>query len=1000
MGSEIEKIAVIGMACRYPGADNIDEYWNNLLSGKETIKRFNNDELKDYEIDFDELKKNPKYIPARGILNDIDKFDAGFFGFSPNEAKHTDPQHRLWLETVWDAFENAGCDPFKYNGAVGVYTGSYTNTYLINNILRDPKKLENYIRLRNAESYQLMTSNNSAYIPTKTAFTFNLKGPAINVQTACSTSLVAISQACNSLFVYESDICVAGGVCILTPQQSGYIYQEGSIPSPDGHCRPFDAEANGTVFSNGVGVVILKRLEDAIKDKDNIYAVINGWALNNDGNKKVSFTAPSIDGQAEAILMAQDFNNTSAENISYIEAHGTATNLGDAIEVAALSKAFDQSTQKKQFCGIGSVKSNLGHTDTASGVASFIKLCLSAYHKVIPPTLNFKNPNPNIDFENSPFYVLDKKLKWESDNKLIMGVSSFGMGGTNSHVIVEEPPQRKNEQLSPKKKNYIIPLSAKTDSALETRKSQLIEFVKNNPDTNIDNLCFTLWNGRSYMKHRAVTVVNSLEELKSDALKFDHKISEENISSIAFMFPGEESHYFSMGYEFYKVNGYFRALVDEGLSIYKQETGINLKEILFGLEDSEESEIKFSEASIDQPALFIIEYSLAKTLIENKIKPKYLIGHGIGEYTAACIAGVFDYSTGLKIVIKRGQLIQSTQSGNMLAALCSKQKLIDIGDPTYEIAAENGPNNCTISFEPEYHKQIAQKLDENHIACIPLNTSYAFNSKAFDPILNEFESYINTFELKSPSLPFISCYTGEFILDNQATSGEYWAKQLRNTILFYKGIKTILSNEQVFFIEVGPNSHLISMLKVIPEFKTKKATVTTFVKRDVYTESLMLEKVQGNIWAGMEFTPDLSIIDDNTKKIPLPTYPYEKQRYWIDYKASEGYSKADDHVKIEGDNNVSDLQKSIINVWKDYLSIQNINPNDDFFKISGNTSIAISIADKINEMYGISFDLRKFINNPTVIDIAQYIEIYNSSSKAEVPITDDNLGNKTITGEI
>jgi phthiocerol/phenolphthiocerol synthesis type-I polyketide synthase E len=601
----MEKIAVIGMACRYPGANNIEDFWKNLIDGKETIKRFSDSELREFEINFDELKKNPKYVPARGVLDNIDNFDAAFFGFSPNVAANTDPQHRIWLETVWDAFENAGCDPFTYKGAIGVYAGGYINTYLLNNILRDPVKFENFIRLRTTESFQLMTGNDIAYLPTKTAYKFNLRGPAINIQTACSTSLVAISQACHSLFSYESDICVAGGVCVVVPQESGYIYQEGAIPSPDGHCRPFDANASGTVFSNGVGVVILKRLEDALKDNDTIYAVVNGWALNNDGNKKVSYTAPGIDGQTEAILMAQDFNDVSAEDFGYIEAHGTATNLGDPIEITALTKAFSRSTSKKQFCGIGSVKSNIGHTDAAAGVASFIKVCLSAYYKMIPPTLHYKTPNPYIDFKNTPFYVVDKLTKWESSKKLVMGVSSFGIGGTNSHVIIEEPP-RINKENSISLKNYIIPLSAKTSTALENRKGQLIDFIKNNPGLNIDDLAFTLWKGRNHMKYRASAVVQTTNELISDNLTFETNISDEKISSLAFMFPGQGAQYINMGRGLYKSNNNFRILVDEGFSILESETGVNLKEILFDSADQEASEKKLAETSLTQPAIFII----------------------------------------------------------------------------------------------------------------------------------------------------------------------------------------------------------------------------------------------------------------------------------------------------------------------------------------------------------------------------------------------------------
>ncbi|MGQ1787243.1 beta-ketoacyl synthase N-terminal-like domain-containing protein [Saccharicrinis sp. GN24d3] len=983
MGSEMEKIAVIGMACRYPGANNIEEYWTNLINGKETIKHFTDEELRNSEINFDELKKDPKFIGARGVLDNIDKFDAKFFDFSPYDATNTDPQHRVWLETVWDAFENAGCDPITSKEAIGVFAGGYINTYLLNNILRDPNKLENFIRLRTTESFQIMTGNDISFLPTKTAYKFNLRGPAINVQTACSTSLVAISQACQSLFSYESDICVAGGVCILTPQETGYIHQEGAIPSPDGHCRPFDEEANGTVFSNGVGVVILKRLEDAIKDKDHIYAVVNGWALNNDGNKKVSYTAPSVDGQAEAILMAQGFNEVSAEDIGYVEAHGTATNLGDPIEITALTKAFARSTSKKQYCGIGSVKSNIGHTDAAAGIASFIKVCLAAYNKIIPASLNYNKPNPHIDFKNTPFFVADKPIEWNSDKKLIMGISSFGLGGTNSHVIVEEPPHN-HEEIETPPKNYILPFSAKSASALQERKKSVLEFVKNHPKIRIDDLAHTLWNGRNHMKYRSSVVVKSMDELLSGDIKFDTKVSDENTNSITFMFPGQGAQYYRMGYEFYQVNDEFKSLVDQGFSLLKEETGINLGELLFRAPTPEEAEKKLVETSLTQPALFIVEYAMAKSLLKKDIEPKYLIGHSIGEYAAACIAGIFDFESALRIVIKRGQLMQSMQPGKMIAALCSKDKLIAIGNSLFEVAAENAPTNCTISFEVENQEKIGEILDENEVAWIALNTSHAFHSEAFDPILEEFANYVNSFTLSTPKIPVISCHTGKFLKDEESVSGSYWAKQLRNTVKFYKGINSILNIEPSFFIEVGPNTHLSSILKVIPEYENKKAYSETFGRRNNPSEPYIIEKVKGNIWAGIEaYLPDLGFIHPQAKKIVLPNYPFERERYWIDYKSD----KKTDTVKHSptrnevGVGNV-DLQNAIIDIWKDYLGLKDIKPTDDFFDLGGTSLLAISTSEIIKNKFKIDFGLRLFMENSTVNSIVELIEANTVTEEA------------------
>lgn len=882
MSTESEKIAVIGMACRFPGAKNLEEYWQNLVSGKETISHFSFDEVKVNEPNFVELKKDSNYVRARGVLNDVDKFDASFFGYTPHDASLTDPQHRVWLETVWDGFENAGCNPFAYKGAIGVFAGSFINTYLLNNVLQNKEQFDNYVRLRTTESFQLLTANDAGFMPTKTAYNFNLKGPAINVQTACSTSLVAISQACQSLYTYESDICIAGGVSILTPQKTGYIYQEGAIPSPDGHCRPFDKDGKGTVMSNGVGVVILKRLEDALQDNDHIHAVIDGWGINNDGSNKVSYMAPSVDGQAEAIVMAQSLAGVNPENIAYIEAHGTGTPLGDPIEVAALTKAFNLNTNKKQFCGIGSVKSNIGHTDAAAGIASFIKVCLSAYHKKIPATLNFKSPNPHINFGDSPFYVVDKLIEWNTSQKLIMGVSSFGIGGTNSHILVEEPPKKEEVRLN-NENALIIPLSAKTPEALEQRKKDFIYFIQHNQNLPISDIAHTLWKGRNHMKYRSTAIANSINELLNDQALFVDGQAAGKINSIAFIFPGQGAQYVNMGRHFYNNNELFKDLVDKGCNQYFLETNQNLKELIFNSTDEEIADNILNQTQITQPALFIIEYSLAKVLIHNNIIPNYFLGHSIGEFAGACLSGVFDYETGLKIVTKRAQLMQQMPIGKMYAVKCSKKKLNRISNSLFEIAAENAPESCTISFELEKTDAIKTLFELHEIQYIPLNTSHAFHSKAFEPIIEEFSKYISQFQLNAPKIPVISCLTGILLSEEQAKSGEYWAQQLRNTVLFNKGISTIVETENVLFVEIGPNTHLSSILRCRTELSKKVKLIYT-LGGPTNKENFILERTISSIWMNSNnFLPPTNFVGGNGgRKIVLPGYPFERKRYWIE----------------------------------------------------------------------------------------------------------------------
>jgi acyl transferase domain-containing protein/acyl carrier protein len=1003
MNNNTNKIAVIGMACRFPDAESVDEYWNNLLQGKDCMTRLNDEDIAKVEPYFDSVKDDPDYIRVKGIIRNIDKFDEAFFGMTPREAADTDPQQRIWLETAWQALEDAGCDPSTYSGAIGVYAGGSSSSYLINNILRDPARMEDYLRPGNAESGQVSTVNDISYLPTKTAYHFDLKGPAVFVQTACSTSMVAIIEACKSLYSYESDICLAGGVRILVPQEKGYLFQEGSISSPDGHCRPFDASANGTASGNGLGVVVLKRLEDAINDHDNIYAVVSGWALNNDGKNKVSFAAPSIDGQAEVIMMAQSFAEVSPEEIGYVEAHGTATHIGDPIEVAALTKAFSANTKKKQYCGLGSVKSNIGHTDAAAGVASFIKACLSAYYKKIPGTINYKSPNPLLDLENTPFYVLDHVKEWNDKKPLIIGVSSFGIGGTNSHVIVEEPPMLPNGTKSTSEWPKLLVLSAKSETSLNNRKQDLIDFLKRNNSRNLANVASTLAYGRSHMQYRSFIVASDLNDITEGENKFVDGKTIGQQPGIALMFPGQGAQYAGMGLDLYNKNQTFRTILDECFSVYKEVTNEDIKPVIFDT-GSEQAEARLAKTEVTQPALFIIEYALAKVLENLDIKADYFIGHSIGEFTAACLAGVFDMPTALKIVIKRGQLMSSMQPGNMMAVRTSKEKLKSLNSQCFEIAADNSDDACTISFKTEDSEKVKAVLGANDIQSIPLNTSHAFHSAAFDPILSDFEEFVNRFSLNSPRIPFISCLTGDFITDSQAKSGEYWAKQLRNTVLFREGISKIAKNEGVVFLEVGPNTHLSSIVKKAGAINDKKLIISTLGKADNTDERNKIITALGNLFnKGYSLNFSSILNTEEHIKIPLPVYPFEKRRHWIDFEMNKCFTgtnnnqsfspgPADDKWSTQGEtksqaeetiaadkvpsegNIPNPVEEMLLKIWSDTFMKKDIKVTDNFFEIGGDSLLAVTVISKIKFTFKITLPIKVFLKSPVIKDLAVAIQ--------------------------
>lgn len=977
MEPDQNRIAVVGMACRFPGADNLNEYWDNLINGRETIKHFTDDELALYEPDFETLKKNPDYVRARGVINNPDLFDADFFGMTPKDAAFTDPQHRLWLETAWHALENASCDPFTYKGAIGVYAGSYVNTYLLNNILRDKTRLENYIRLRSTESFQILTGNDAAFIPTKTAYKFNLRGPAVNVQTACSTSLVAISMGCQSLFSFESDMVIAGGVCIVVPQESGYLFQEGAIPSPDGKCKPFDADGKGTVFSNGIGVVVLKRYADAVRDKDRIYALVRGWALNNDGNGKVSYMAPGVEGQSEVITMAQAFSEVSAEQIGYVEAHGTATQLGDPIELTALNKVFTASTSKKQFCGIGSVKGNIGHTDAAAGVASFIKTCLAAHYRVIPPSINYSKPNPHFDFPDSPFYVQDKLMKWESSAPLIIGISSFGIGGTNAHVIIEEPPVLQPSDDSPSTWPELITLSARSESALDGRKRDLIDFVSENHGPKLKDIAFTLNRGRAQMNFRSFAVAESVGELIPESFVPTLR-SDDKVKGIAFMFSGQGAQYVSMGKDLYRTEMKFKEILDECFYICEHETGFDLKGVIFG--DAGSNEEKLRDTSLAQPALFVIEYALARLYMELGVVPRYLIGHSIGEYAAACIAGVFDMATALKIVIRRGQLMQRMPAGKMMAVRCDMERLKVLAGTEFEIAAENSENQCTISFGSDHSGVVSTVLQSNGIQALPLNTSHAFHSSAFDPILSSFSDYVNSFRINPPQIPMISCLTGEFITPGQTMSGDYWAKQLRNPVLFRKGIHTIAARDEVLFLEVGPETHLTGLARQNSAVSNRHRVITSLGKNDGIHEKRKIVTSLGYIWAN-GFNQGFSVLHNGGKKIDLPSYPFQRKRFWIDHYPSKISDVKQQQSELEITGNIRYAQsetaaglRRLLSESSGYLP-EDISDDISFEKMGFDSLFLTQFALAIQRRFGIRIEFRQLVSDyPTLRVLTGFIE--------------------------
>src|SRR5689334_4225865 len=884
------EIAIIGMAGRFPGANDIGQFWSNLRDGVEAVTFFTDEELLAAGVEANVLS-DPSYVKARGVLEGADLFDASFFGYSPREAEIMDPQQRVFLECAWQALETAGYDSAAYRKPVGVYAGVGMNTYAFN-LLSHPELIQTI------GNFQVMTSNDKDYLPTRVSYKLNLIGPSVNIQTACSTSLVAVHFACQGLLSGECEMALAGGVSVAFPQIAGYVYQPEGIASPDGHCRTFDEQAQGTVGGHGVGVVVLKRLADALADGDHIWAVIKGSAINNDGSRKVGYTAPSTEGQAQVIKAAHAVAGVSAGSISYVEAHGTATPLGDPIEVAALTQAFRAAGMEPRSCALGSVKTNVGHLDVAAGVAGLIKTVLSLEHELLPPSLHFNQSNSRINFADGPFFVNDELTPWlRGPRPRRAGVSSFGIGGTNAHLILEEAPVPKPTDEG--RPWQLLVLSAKTSTALDAVTANLATHLKQHPELNLADVAYTCAVGRRAFEKRRFVVCRDVTDaaavLTGGATRRivdgSHSGSE---PAIAFMFPGQGAQHVGMGAELYQLERVFRERVDECCEILKSHLHFDLRELLYQSErESGEAARRLRETSITQPALFVTEYALAHLWMSWGVRPASMIGHSIGEYVAACLAGVFTLEDALLLVAARGRLMQAMPSGSMLAVPLAEQELRaliggELADEELSLAAVNAPSSCVVSGSNEMLLRFEETLTSKGLEFRRLDTSHAFHSAMMEPALAPFVELVSRLRLSAPRIPFISNLTGRKITEREATDPNYWAQHMRQTVRFADGIGELLQEEKLILLEVGPGSALSSLAKQHPAKSAGHDMLSSLPHQaDRTSEFSHLLGALGKVWlAGKNFSSGF-YANERRRRIPLPTYPFERQRFWVDAGSTE-----------------------------------------------------------------------------------------------------------------
>lgn len=872
-------VAIIGMSGRFPGARNLDEFWRNLHDGVESISFLSDADLGAAGVD-PAMRRDPSYVGAGGVLQDIDRFDAAFFGFNPREAEAMDPQHRLFLECAWETMENAGYDAETSPDSIGVYAGTGFSTYFFNVI-------QNAELVNLLGGHQIMIGNDKDHLTTHVSYKLNLRGPSIAVQTACSTSLVAVCTACRSLLDFQCDLALAGGSSVAVPQGRGYLYREGGIASPDGHCRPFDASARGTVAGNGVGVVLLKRYADALADRDHIRAVIRGTALNNDGAVKVGYTAPSVDGQAEVITMAHAVAGVNPDSITFIEAHGTGTPLGDPIEIAALAQVFS-AVKGRNRCAVGSVKSNIGHLDTAAGIAGLIKTVLAIENRIIPPTLHFHQPNSKLNLDRTPFYINTKPIRWIPDGPRRAGVSSFGIGGTNAHVVMEEAPAR--QPSGPSRPAQLLVLSSKTPSGLDRLARLYSQYFHGPQPADIADASYTAAVGRKSFENRIALVCGEPEEASrlldqhlskqtgSDTLKPKHR-------PVVFLFSGQGSQYANMAAGLYRDEPVFRETMDVCLNLLEKYSNVAARSALFpstGVTAS--ANLRLAQTAVTQPVLFALEYTLARTFMTWGVKPESMIGHSVGEYVAACIAGVFPLEKALQLVALRGRLMQSLPQGAMLAVSAQASVVTGLMDRQLSLAALNMPEQCVISGPAEAIERAETRFVDRGIKAVRLQTSHAFHSAMMDPILPAFREAVRQAEPQPPSIPIVSNVTGQWLTEREAVDPQYWATHLRSCVLFAEGLGTILKEPGSVLLEMGPGQTLASFARHHPA-KTTDTKIFDSVRRaeETHDDYRRLLQALGQMWvSGVELDWRCFYSREQRNRVSLPTYPFDRKRYWID----------------------------------------------------------------------------------------------------------------------
>ena len=1019
---EEDQIAVVGLAGRFPRAETLDDFWKNLCDGVASISFYSDEELRAAGV-HPAFLEDPSYVRAQSMLERFDHFDAKFFGFSPREAEITNPQHRLFLETCWQALEDAGIDPAAFKGTIGVFASGSSNTYILDLFARPEL-------IRSLGGLRVQIANEKETLPTWVSYKLDLRGPSVNVQTACSSSLVAVHMACQSLLNGECDVALVGGVSVRNLERRGYFYQEGNILSADGYCRPFDATAGGTVDGDGVGVVVLKRLVDAREEGDNLHAVILGSAINNDGALKVGFTAPSEEGQTRVISEALSIAGIEADTLGYVEAHGTGTRLGDPIEVAALSAALRARTKKRGFCALGSVKSNLGHLDAGAGIAGLIKTVLAVKHGILPPSLNFRAPNPEIDFTDSPVYVNKSLAPWKTNGgPRRAGVSSFGVGGTNAHIILEQALEEAPKSPSgPSREWQLLVLSAKTETALDTATDNLARALGREDAPALPDAAFTLATGRHPFEHRRALVCREAGEAAAALAARD---TQRILSGggpavprqVAFLFPGQGAQQAGATREIYQSEKVFRAEVDRCAEILRPHLGADLREMLYPANGGAGERLENTRWA--QPALFVIDWALAKLWMSWGVRPQALLGHSVGEYVAACLAGVIGLEDALPLVALRGKLMQELPAGGMLAVPLSEAEVTPLLSPDLALAAINAPRRTVVSGPLPAIEELERKLIEKGIEGRRLRTSHAFHSAMMQPMLPAFAERLRTIRFKAPQIPYVSNLTGDWITGEQATDSRFWLRQLREPVRFGDGVARLVEQRAWALLEVGPGRTLITLLKQNPALTAEHQAVGSLVRPShTDSETAALLEACGRLWAsGVEIDWPAYYRGERRRRVSLPTYPFERQRYFIEKTAGtaapwtelavrqlehdmneskvetsqddttdlpgairRGVFPQDDTTDLPGENRrgvspVSPTRLALMSLLRGMIQdltgveLDKVDPQATFLDIGVDSLLMVQAARRVQDQLGVKLTVVQFLEELTTLEkVAEYVE--------------------------